>query len=178
MSSEHRAERSTGADADPEPHSHPGPGTVRVDFARAAPKAFKALIGFDAAAREGLDPALVELVQIRASQLNGCAYCLHMHWTEARNAGANDERLALVALWRGAAHFFTERERAALALTEALTLVAADGVPDHVYARAAGRFDEGELARLMALILAINTWNRIAIGTGKLADADERGRRR
>lgn len=175
VSSEHRTDRPT--EAAPKPRSHPGPGATRVDFARTVPKVFKALIGFDAAAREGLDPALVELVQIRASQLNGCAYCLHMHWTDAHNAGANGERLALVALWREAAHFFTERERAALALTEALTLVAADGVPGHVYARAAGRFDEGEMAHLMALILAINTWNRIAIGTGKLAGTDDRAKR-
>ncbi|MYS86363.1 carboxymuconolactone decarboxylase family protein [Embleya scabrispora] len=176
MSSERRTDRP--AEADLEPHPRPDPGAVRVDFARAAPKAFKSLIGFDVAAREGLDPALVELVQVRASQLNGCAYCLHMHWTDAHKAGAGDERLALVALWRNAPHLFTEREQAALALTEALTLVAADGVPDHVYARAADRFDECELARLMALILTINTWNRIAIGTGKVAGTDERGKQR
>ncbi|WP_406291272.1 carboxymuconolactone decarboxylase family protein [Embleya sp. NBC_00896] len=157
----------------------PGPGTgtaPRVNFAQAAPKAFKALIGFDAAAREGLDPALVELVQIRASQLNGCAYCLHMHWSDAHTAGESAERLAMIAVWRDAPHFFTERERGALALTEALTLVSVGGVPDHVYEHAAARFDEAELARLMALILTINTWNRIAIGTAKVAGTDERGK--
>lgn len=96
----------------------------RVNFAKAAPKAFKALIGFDAAAREGLDPALVELVQIRSSQLNKCAYCLHMHTNDARKAGESEERLHMVAVWEEAAHFFTPKERAALALTEAVTLVA------------------------------------------------------
>lgn len=96
----------------------------RVNFAKAAPKAFKALIGFDAAAREGLDPALVELVQIRSSQLNKCAYCLHMHTGDARKAGESEERLHMVAVWEEAPHFFTPKERAALALTEAVTLVA------------------------------------------------------
>ncbi|MFG2829018.1 carboxymuconolactone decarboxylase family protein [Streptomyces sp. NPDC048434] len=146
----------------------------RVNFARAAPKAFKALIGFDAAAREGLDPALVELVQIRSSQLNKCAYCLHMHTSDARKAGESAERLHMVAVWEEAAHFFTAKERAALALTEAVTLVARGGVPDEVYERAARHFDEAELARLLALIFTINTWNRIAISTGKVPGTDER----
>ncbi|MET9581550.1 carboxymuconolactone decarboxylase family protein [Streptomyces sp. NPDC006539] len=148
--------------------------TARVDFAKAAPKAFKALIGFDAAARQGLDPSLVELVQIRSSQLNGCAYCLHMHTTDARKAGESEERLHMVAVWPEAAHFFTEKERAALALTEAVTLVSRGGVPDDVYARAADHFDEPELAGLLALIFTINTWNRIALSTAKVAGTDER----
>ncbi|MBL1091772.1 carboxymuconolactone decarboxylase family protein [Streptomyces sp. 9-7] len=148
--------------------------TSRVNFAKAAPKAFRALIGFDAAAREGLDPALVELVQIRSSQLNKCAYCLHLHTTDARKAGESEERLHMVAVWEEAAHFFTDRERAALALTEAVTLVAHGGVPDAVYERAARHFAEDELARLLALIFTINTWNRIAISTGKAAGTDER----
>ncbi|AWN29103.1 carboxymuconolactone decarboxylase family protein [Streptomyces sp. NEAU-S7GS2] len=146
----------------------------RVNFAKAAPKAFKALIGFDAAAREGLDPALVELVQIRSSQLNKCAYCLHMHTTDARKAGESEERLHMVAVWQEAPHFFTPKEQAALALTEAVTLVAQGGVPDAVYQRAAAHFDEPELARLLALIFTINTWNRLALSTGKVAGTDER----
>ncbi|MEU8914591.1 carboxymuconolactone decarboxylase family protein [Streptomyces nigrescens] len=146
----------------------------RVNFAKAAPKAFKALIGFDAAAREGLDPALVELVQIRSSQLNKCAYCLHMHTTDARKAGESEERLHMVAVWQEAPHFFTAKEQAALALTEAVTLVAQGGVPDAVYQRAATHFDEPELARLLALIFTINTWNRLALSTGKVAGTDER----
>src|SRR6185312_5747936 len=88
----------------------------RLNFAKTAPKAFKALIGFDAAARAGLDPALVELVQIRASQLNRCAYCLHMHTSDARKAGESEERLHMVAVWEEAAHFFSAKEQAALAL--------------------------------------------------------------
>ncbi|MFF4831082.1 carboxymuconolactone decarboxylase family protein [Streptomyces sp. NPDC001315] len=146
----------------------------RLNFAKAAPKVFRALIGFDAAARDALDPALVELVQIRASHLNHCAYCLHMHTNDARKAGESEDRLHMVAVWREARHFFTEKEQAALALTEAVTLVSDAGVPDDVYAQAAAHFDEQELAHLLALIFAINTWNRVALSTAKVAGTDER----
>ncbi|MER6674371.1 carboxymuconolactone decarboxylase family protein [Streptomyces sp. NPDC000983] len=146
----------------------------RTNFAKSAPKAFRALIAFDAAAREGLDPTLVELVQIRASLLNNCAYCLHMHTNDARKAGETEDRLHMVAVWREARHFFTEREQAALALTEAVTLVSDGGVPDTVYTEAAAHFDEEELSRVLALILTINTWNRVALATGKVAGTDER----
>ncbi|WP_327704516.1 carboxymuconolactone decarboxylase family protein [Streptomyces decoyicus] len=156
------------------PADGPAVRRPRVNFAQAAPKAFKALIGFDAAARDGLDPALVELVQIRSSQLNKCAYCLHMHTSDARKAGESEERLHMVAVWEEAAHFFTAKERAALALTEAVTLVAQGGVPNEVYDRAATHFDDAELARLLALIFTINTWNRLALSTGKVPGTDER----
>ncbi|MFE7648714.1 carboxymuconolactone decarboxylase family protein [Streptomyces phaeoluteigriseus] len=146
----------------------------RPDFAKSAPKVYRALVGFDAAAREGLDPALVELIQIRASHLNHCAYCLHMHTNDARKAGESEDRLHMVAVWREARHFFTEKEQAALALTEAVTLVADGGVPDDVYAEAAARFDERELAQVLALICTINTWNRVALATARVAGTDER----
>ncbi|MFD0034548.1 carboxymuconolactone decarboxylase family protein [Streptomyces sp. NPDC055059] len=154
-------------------HSHAHPAG-RIDFAKAAPKVFRSLIGFDAAAREGLDPSLVELIQIRASHLNRCAYCLHMHTNDARKAGESEDRLHMVAVWREARHFFSARECAALALTEAVTLVADGGVSDDVYAEAAAQFDEQELAHVLSLILTINTWNRIALSTGKVAGTDER----
>ncbi|MFE9437625.1 carboxymuconolactone decarboxylase family protein [Streptomyces sp. NPDC006602] len=147
---------------------------ARLDFAKSAPKVFRALVGFDAAARQGLDPALVELIQIRSSHLNHCAYCLHMHTNDARKAGESEDRLHMVAVWREARHFFTEKEQAALALTEAVTLVADGGVSDEVYACAAAHFDEEELAHVLALILTINTWNRVALSTGKVAGTDER----
>ncbi|MGC4973119.1 carboxymuconolactone decarboxylase family protein [Streptomyces sp. DT199] len=147
---------------------------TRLDFGRSAPKAFRALVAFDAAARQGLDPALVELIQIRSSHLNHCAYCLHMHTNDARKAGESEDRLHMVAVWREARHFFTEREQAAVALTDAMTLIADAGVPDDVYARAAAQFDEGELAQVVALICTINTWNRVALSTGKVAGTDER----
>lgn len=149
-------------------------GTARLNFAKAAPKVFRALIGFDAAVREGLDPTLVELIQIRASHLNRCAYCLHMHTNDARKAGETEDRLHMVPLWREARHFFTEKEQAALALTEAVTLVSDGGVPDEVYARAAACFDERELAHVLSLIFTINTWNRVALSTAKVAGTDER----
>ncbi|MFE5139547.1 carboxymuconolactone decarboxylase family protein [Streptomyces fagopyri] len=149
-------------------------GSPRLDLAKSAPRVFRALIGFDAAAREGLDPALVELIQIRSSHLNHCAYCLHMHTNDARKAGESEDRLHMVPVWREAGHFFTERERAALALTEAVTLVADGGVPDDVYARAAAVFDDQELAHVLAVILTINTWNRVALATAKIAGTDTR----
>ncbi|MEU0359714.1 carboxymuconolactone decarboxylase family protein [Streptomyces cyaneofuscatus] len=148
--------------------------TARLNFAKAAPKVFRAVIGLDVAARKGLDPRLVELVQIRSSHLNHCAYCLHMHTTDARKAGESEERLHMVAVWQEAPHFFTEREQAALALTDAVTRIADAGVPDEAYARAAAHFAEEELAGLLALILTINTWNRIAVATAKRAGTDER----
>ncbi|WP_433449544.1 carboxymuconolactone decarboxylase family protein [Streptomyces sp. CA-142005] len=149
---------------------------TRLDLARSAPKVFRAIVGFDAAARAGLDPALVELIQIRSSLLNHCAYCLHMHTNDARKAGESEDRLHMVAVWREARHYFTPREQAALALTEALTLVADAGVPDTVYAEAAAHFDEEELAHVIAVICTINTWNRVALATGKVAGTDERKR--
>lgn len=150
------------------------PASVRLDFARTVPKVFRAVIGLDAAAREGLDPALVELVQIRASHLNRCAYCLHMHTAGARKAGESEERLHMVAVWQEADHFFTDREQSALALTDAVTRIGDAGVPDKVYDRAAAHFTEEELAHLLALIFTINTWNRIALSTAKRAGTDER----
>ncbi|MET9604084.1 carboxymuconolactone decarboxylase family protein [Streptomyces sp. NPDC006512] len=146
----------------------------RVNFAALAPKAFKALVGFDTAAREGLDPALVELIQIRSSQLNGCAFCLHVHVGDARKAGEDDLRLHLVASWREAGQCFSAREQAALALTEAVTLISVDGVPDEVYARAAAAFDDTELAHVLAAACSVNTWNRVAVSTAKGAGADVR----
>ncbi|GGK35864.1 carboxymuconolactone decarboxylase family protein [Nocardia camponoti] len=147
---------------------------TRINFAAAAPKAFKSLIAFDTAARDTVDPALVELIQIRSSQLNGCAYCLHMHVSDARKAGEDDLRLHMVGVWREAKNFFSPREQAALALTEAVTRIGDAGVPDEIYAEAAAQFDATELAHVLAVICTINTWNRVAIATAKIAGTDER----
>lgn len=110
----------------------------------------------------GLDPALAELVKIRASQLNGCAYCLEMHTREARAMGETEPRLHLLAAWRESP-LYTERERAALAWTEAVTLVAESRVPDDVYEAARASFSAEELVKLTLAIGVINTWNRLAI---------------
>lgn len=136
-----------------------------MDIWQAAPDVFKGMGAFQQAAAEGLDPVVAELVKIRASQLNKCAYCLDMHLTEARGQGESQLRLDLIAAWEETPDLYTERERAALALTEAITVMTDGFVPDEVYARAAGQFGEAELARLIAQIVAINAWNRFAVTT-------------
>ncbi|WP_399494876.1 carboxymuconolactone decarboxylase family protein [Streptomyces sp. P9(2023)] len=141
--------------------------TPRADFAATAPKAFKALIAFDTAARQGLDPALVELIQIRASQLNNCTYCLTIHLNHAHNAGEDNLRLHMIAHWRQATHYFTPKEQAALALTEAITLISTHGVPDEMYAQARAEFNDDELTHILAVTCSINTYNRITITTTK-----------
>ena len=127
-----------------------------------------AMLAFDAAAHATLDPALVELVRLRASQLNGCRYCTDLHAAAARAAGERDGRLAGLARWRDEA-CYSEPERAALALTEAVTLIAGTGVPDAVLDDASRTFTPTELAHLLWTIAAINVWNRVAIAT-RMAD--------
>jgi AhpD family alkylhydroperoxidase len=117
--------------------------------------------------RIDFDPALRELVRLRASQINGCAYCIDMHWPEARAAGQSEERLAQLAAWRESP-FFDERERAALALTEAVTHVSETHVPDEIWAEAEAHFAPDELAHMLFQIAAINVWNRIAVSTRAL----------
>ncbi len=129
------------------------------------PAVAQAMSAVSAAAKKGLgDPALAELVVIRASQLNHCAFCLDMHLGIARGHGVSEDRLDMLAAWEEAGGLFDERERAALALTEAVTLVTDGFVPDDVYDRAATHFDDTRLAHLIALIVAINNWNRVMVG--------------
>jgi AhpD family alkylhydroperoxidase len=118
----------------------------------------------------GLSPTLIELVNVRASQINGCSVCLHMHTRDLRKAGESDERLDTVAAWRDTP-FFTDAERAALALTEALTRVAdrPDAVSDEIYAAAAEHYDERELATLLFSIGLINLFNRLNLATRQVA---------
>ena len=125
----------------------------------------QAMSALSAAAKKGLgDPALAELVVIRASQLNHCAFCLDMHLTIAREHGVSQKQLDLLSAWEEAGDVYDERERAALALTEAVTVLTAGGfVPDEVYEKAAKHFDEARLARLVGLIAAINNWNRVMV---------------
>ena len=112
-----------------------------------------------------LDPALVNLIDVRASQINGCAFCLDMHWKDARAAGESDERLYMLSAWRESP-LYDERERAALALCEAMTLISERGIPDEVWETAAAHFDESELAQVVFAITAINAWNRLSITSG------------
>lgn len=123
----------------------------------------KPLIDFGTAAKDGIDPSLVELIEIRASQMNGCAVCLVMHTRSARKRGETEERIYLLNAWREAPHF-TERERAALGWTEALTHIAPDGVPDEVYAPFEEQFTEDEQVQITLLIGAINAFNRVNVG--------------
>ncbi|MER6243278.1 carboxymuconolactone decarboxylase family protein [Streptomyces griseorubiginosus] len=129
------------------------------------PEVARALSALSAAAKRGLgDPALAELVVVRASQLNHCAFCLDMHLTIARELGVSAQQLDLLAAWEEAVGVFDERERAALALTEAVTVLTDGRVPDEVYERAAKHFDDRELAHLIGLVVAINNWNRVMVG--------------
>jgi AhpD family alkylhydroperoxidase len=135
----------------------------RLDYARTAPNGLKAMLGLEQYARQsGLEPALIELVKIRTSQINGCAFCLDMHTKDARAAGETEQRLYTVPAWRETP-FFSERERAALAWTEAVTRVSESHVPDETYETVREYFTEKELVDLTLAIVAINGWNRLAI---------------
>jgi AhpD family alkylhydroperoxidase len=116
--------------------------------------------------RSGLEHSLIELVHVRASQINGCAFCIDMHTKDARAAGETEQRLYALSAWRETP-FFTDRERSALAFTEAVTLVAASQVPDSVIEDAGRYFSPDELERLLYVIIEINAWNRLAIMTGR-----------
>ena len=134
----------------------------RMEIARAAPPLHRALVSLGNEVE--LDPRLRELVNLRASILNGCAYCIDMHTRIARGAGESERRLHAVAAWHEAP-FFDDRERAALALTDAVTLIADEHVPRDVWEEASAHFETEELAQLVWAITVINAWNRIAITT-------------
>ncbi|HEY1970391.1 MAG TPA: carboxymuconolactone decarboxylase family protein [Pseudonocardia sp.] len=137
----------------------------RLDWAKLAPEAYRAMIRLDAATRKGVEPTLLELVRIRASQLNHCAFCLDMHSKDALAAGESTERIIQLSAWEESKHFYTAKEVAALELTEAITVLTNGFVPDEVYDRAAEEFDETELASLIAAIISINAWNRFGVAT-------------
>ncbi|WP_312834991.1 carboxymuconolactone decarboxylase family protein [Comamonas sp.] len=141
---------------------------TRLDFYTADPAIMKALLGVENQIAKGsLDILLKKLVRLRASQINGCAFCLDMHVTDATKAGESSRRLATVAAWRETP-FFSDRERAALAWTEALTLVAHDHVPDAAWEAVRPHFSDAELMELTAVITSINSWNRFAIAFRKM----------
>jgi AhpD family alkylhydroperoxidase len=139
---------------------------MRVDYRVQFPKDVAALVRLEEAVRESpLDPALLELVRVRASQINGCAYCLAMHTRDARASGEDQVRLDTVAAWRETP-FFTEREQAALAWCESLTDLAHAGVSEQDYARVEAVFSALEVVALTCAVVAINSWNRLAVGLG------------
>ena len=137
----------------------------RLTITDVSPDAYKAVMGMEIFARRHNDPALYELVKLRASIVNGCGFCVDMHSTEALQAGESSRRLFGVAAWREAESLFTEKERAAFALTDAVTRLGDHGVPDDVWDTAAAHFDKAELANLLMAIATINVWNRLAIAT-------------
>lgn len=137
--------------------------TQRLDYKKASPQGFGAMVALEGHVRaSGLEHSLLELVKTRASQINGCAFCLDMHTKDARAAGETEQRLYLLPAWRET-DFYTARERAALAWTEAVTRLGEHGVPDEVYAEARRHFGEREIVDLTLAIVAINGWNRLSI---------------
>ncbi len=134
----------------------------RMQLEEQAARQFAAMYRFEAPIE--LDPGLRELIKIRASQINGCAFCIDMHWKDARAVGEREERLYMLAAWRESP-LYSERERAALELCEAMTLIAEHDVSDAVWVRARAKFEARELAQLIFAITAINAWNRLMITT-------------
>ncbi|WP_255954098.1 carboxymuconolactone decarboxylase family protein [Streptomyces odontomachi] len=141
----------------------------RMRWPQLAPDVYKAMVQLDTASRQGVDPVLLELVRIRTSQLNHCASCIDMHTKDALAAGESVQRIMQLSAWKEAQHFYTERELAALELTESITVLTDDFVPDEVYEWAAMHFDETELVQLIAAITAMNAWNRFNVAARTVA---------
>ena len=137
---------------------------ARIDAKKLPPAAYQAMSGLETFLRKQskLEPALLQLIKMRASQINGCAYCIDMHAKDARAEGETEQRIYALSAWEETP-FFTDRERAALAMTEAITLVREGHVPDAVYEKAQQSFSEEELVGLTLAIITINGWNRMAI---------------
>jgi AhpD family alkylhydroperoxidase len=136
---------------------------TRLDPRKAAPEVYRAMLALESVVKSsGLESNLLDLIRLRASQINGCAYCIDMHSKDLRAEGESEERLYLLDAWREAP-FYSDRERAALAWTEAVTLISEGHVPDEVYEQARQQFSDGELAKLTLVVVAINGWNRFAI---------------
>jgi len=139
--------------------------TRRINLNRVSPELYDAMLVLSTAAAKGIDPDLAELIKIRASQMNHCAFCLDMHTADALKRGISAQKLALLPAWEEADGIFTEQEQAALALTEEMTDLTRHHVSDEVYARAAAVFSERELGQVIAMALTINAWNRIGVTT-------------
>lgn len=136
----------------------------RIEWAKHAPEAYKAMVGLEQAlAKSGLESSLLELVRLRASQINGCAYCVNLHANDARKAGETEARLQTLSVWRETA-YFTPRERAALAWVESLTRLPEDGAPQGQYEALQEHFEPAEVVNLTLAIATINAWNRFGVG--------------
>jgi len=138
---------------------------ARFDYAKVAPGAYRAMLGLENYLHEsGMEESLLRLIKLRASQINGCAYCLDMHWKDLKAIGEPDHRLYELNAWEEAP-FYSSRERAALAWTDAVTKVAETHVPDDVYEKVREQFSEKEVADLTLAVAAINAWNRLLISS-------------
>ena len=139
----------------------------RLNYRKASPAAFQAMAALQLVAnKSGLEKSLLELVKLRASVLNGCAFCLDMHFREAKAAGESEERLYLLSAWRETHDLYTAREKAALSWTDALTKLAGNHVSDELFADVSSHFTDQELGNLTLAIVAINGWNRFSVGFG------------
>jgi AhpD family alkylhydroperoxidase len=137
----------------------------RINGAKVAPGGYKAMLGLEQYLHQsGLEEKLLDLIKLRASQINGCAYCIDMHWKDLRALGETEQRLYGLDAWPES-EYYTDRERAALAWTEAVTLITQGHVPDEVYESVRQQFSEKELADLTLAIATINAWNRLAISS-------------
>ncbi|MFF2889900.1 carboxymuconolactone decarboxylase family protein [Paenibacillus sp. NPDC057967] len=142
----------------------------RINIHQVNPEAYAAMSGMEKFVRaSSLEKPIIELVKIRASQINGCAFCINMHTKEARSEGETEQRIYALNAWRDTS-FFSEKEQAALALTEAVTLISTQHVSDAVYQEASKHFDDKSLSELIMAIVTINGWNRIAITTGLMPE--------
>jgi AhpD family alkylhydroperoxidase len=141
---------------------------MRLDYNKLAPDAVKAILALENYVnKSGLEKSLLELIKLRSSQINGCAYCIDVHTADARKAGESERRLHAVVVWRETL-FFTDRERAALAWTEAVTLLSETHAPEEVYQEVLKYFSEKEVIDLTMAIITINSWNRLAVSFRKL----------
>lgn len=137
---------------------------LRMNYVKAAPEIFQAMMAVENVVKAGgIEPALLHMVKLRASQINQCAYCIDMHWKDARAAGESETRLCALTSWREWS-IFNDRERAALEWTESLTLLTETHAPDEVFQRVRGQFDDKQLSTLTWAIAAINAWNRMGVG--------------
>ncbi|OUQ89908.1 hypothetical protein B5G50_03170 [Brevibacillus brevis] len=142
---------------------------ARINHRAVNPEAYQTMLKLEKFVNEsGLDKKLIELIKIRASQINGCAFCMDMHTQDARKLGETEQRIYLLSVWRESA-VYTEAERAVLALTEAVTVITANGVSEELYQQVREHFDENQYVFLIMAINTINCWNRIAISTGMSA---------
>ena len=137
--------------------------STRLDIASLGPAQYRAMVALDRSIT--LEEGLRALIKVRASQINGCAYCIDMHWKDARAAGESEERLYMLNSWQESTTY-SDREKAALELCEAMTLISESHVPDDVWSRVSSHFDQEERAQLVFAVAAINSWNRVAITSG------------